>query len=295
MADFLPLSPGGHRYGRFRDNPYHPAWKLHAVTLDRTTLVLPKSARNSQHMGPIRDQGQEGSCTGHAGAGHRELIYNALNQYEPNKTVPVGTINLSPEFVYLCNLIADGNLGTDAGSSMHQTILSLHRAGACLESQMPYSDSQFSTAPTVTQYNEGLAYRTGVYHYLSNLDIMKACIASGFSFIGGITVYTSFEGTWSEPGFMPMPNLATEQVLGGHAQHYMDYDDEIVFPDGNVGGLFTQNSWGTPDVWPMGISAAGRSDGGCYWTPYTFVQGNDPVNGPMMSDCWMSHISGAWI
>jgi C1A family cysteine protease len=281
--DFLPVSPAGRRYGRFADNPNHPARTLLALHVPANTPLPPK-ASTSQWMGFIRNQGQLGSCTGQMGAEIRDLLYRKLFLFEKNKTVPAAKFQASALFVYKNNLIADGDLGTDAGSTIHQTVITLNQKGACLESQEPYSDTDFSVVPTASQYTEGLVYKTGAYHYLPDITAMKACIASGYSFGCGINVHSSFEGTWEQPGFMPMPNVKTEQLLGGHAQHYTDYDDTIQFPDGSTGGFFVQNSWGGSDIWPMGISAPGRTDGGCYWTPYAYV------NAGLVTDSWICHL-----
>ena len=282
----LPISPAGRRYGLFRDNPYHPA-KTRLLITAPPSVVLPPKAATSQWMGKIRDQGNEGSCTGQMGAAIRDLLYRKLYLFEKNKTVAPADFETSASFVYKCNLIADGDLGQDAGSTIHQTFITLNQKGACLEAQEPYSDSDYSVAPDAAQYAEALVYKGGAYHTLADLPTIKACIASGYSCGFGINVYDSFEGTWAKPGFMPMPNTATESLLGGHAQHGMDYDDTIEFPDGTVGGVLIQNSWGGPDVWPMGISASGRSDGGCYWMPYGFFAAQ-------VSDIWMIHEGPAW-
>ena len=284
---FLPVSPLGRRYGLYPDNPHSPAKTLLRLSVP-ADIVLPPSASVSQWMGPIRNQGQEGSCTGQMGAAIRDLLYRKQYLFEKNKSVAPANLTTAASFIYKCNLIADGDLGTDAGSSIHQTFMTLNQKGACLESQDPYSDSDFSVAPTDAQYAEGLIYKGGSYHSLPSLLEIKACIASGYSCGFGITVYDSFEGQWAEPGFMPMPNTATEQVLGGHAQHVVAYDDTVAFPDGTGGGLLIQNSWGGSDVWPMGISAPGRTDGGCYWMPYGFV------NAGLASDIWMLHLGGPW-
>lgn len=291
---FLPLSPAGRRYGRFPDNPHSPARRLLAQPAD-PAIIMPATAMGlCQYKGPTRDQGQEGSCTGHAGAEKVDLDYRRYWDGWPDHSIPPGKFEASAEFVYLCNLIADGDLGTDAGSSLQQTALSLNQKGACTNAGMPYSDNQYSTAPDAAQYANGLLYRMRAHHYLPDLQAMKACLAPnpagpGRSFIFGFSVYDSFEGTWAKPGFMPMPNLKTEQLLGGHANHALGYDDTIVFPDGSKGGIFCQNSWGDKNVWPQGIDAPGHTDGGMYWMPYAFFTGNDPVNGLFVSDAWVNH------
>ena len=285
--ELLPVSPAGRRYGLYRDNPLSPA-KILLKLQAPAGIVLPPKAGTSQWMGKIRNQGNEGSCTGQMGGGIRDLLYRKQFLFEKDRTVAPADFQTAASFVYKCNLIADGDLGQDAGSTIHQTFITLNQKGACLESQEPYSDSDYSVAPTADQYTEALVYKAGSYHSIPDLLSIKACIASGYSVGFGITVYESFEGTWAQPGFMPMPKTNTEQILGGHAQHAMDYDDTLEFPDGNVGGLLIQNSWGGSDIWPMGISAPGRTDGGCYHMPYAFV------NAGLANDIWMIHLSGPW-
>ena len=36
------------------------------------------------------------------------------------------------------------------------------------------------------------------------------------------------------------------------------------------------------------------TDGGCYWMPYSFVIGVDPVNGSFVSDAWINHTGPIW-
>ena len=292
--DYLPISPAGRRYGRFADNPKHPARTLRALCAN-PAVALPVAAMELvPFKGPTRDQGQEGSCTGQAGAEKVDLDYRQFSDWQDRSIDPSKFLS-SAEFVYLCNLIADGDLGTDAGSSLHQTAITISQRGACPNSLMPYSDSQFSKPPSSAQYAAGVLYRMEPYHYLPDLQSMKSCLAPspagpGHSFIFGINVYDSFEADWQVPGFMPVPNLRTEQCLGGHAQHAIAYDDTIAFPDGNKGGILVQNSW--DKSW--GIDAPGHSDGGCYWMPYAFVNLNDPQNGPCVSDAWISHTGPVW-
>lgn len=277
------MSTRGIVYNLKRDDQHSPeriAGQLKAIK----GVVPPPKATTSQWMGPIRNQYSKGSCTGQMGAEIRDLSYRKLYLFEKDKTVPPATFMSAADFVYLSNLLADGDLGQDAGSTIHQTFRTLNQKGACLESQDPYSVTNVSTPPTPAQCAEALVYKLGPYHNLPGLLEIKLCIASGYSCGFGINVYESFEGLVLEKtGYMPMPK-SNEQLLGGHAQHCLDYDDDIKFPDGNVGGLLIQNSWGTD----WGISAPGRSDRGCYWMPYAFVDGTN------VTDIWMIHEGKAW-
>jgi C1A family cysteine protease len=279
--DTQELSPAGRRYGLFRDNLANPARVRLALSVP-AAFKLPPSASTSQWMGPIRDQGQEGSCTGQMAAGIRDMLYRKLYLFEKTKTVAPEAFECSASFIYKCNLLADGNLGVDAGSSIHQSFITLNQKGAPLETEEPYSDKDFSIAPSLWQYSEAANFVGGAYHYLPTLNEIKASIASGYSVGFGIDVYESFESEWSKPGFMPLPKPG-ERLLGGHAQHGVNYDDTIEFPDGSKGGVLVQNSWGSS----WGVSAPGRTDGGCYWMPYAFFAEN-------VTDCWMMHLGGAW-
>lgn len=283
MESTLQLSAQNRRYGLFRDNLHHPARKLLAAPASGNTL--PSKATTSNFMGYIRDQGQEGSCTGQMKAGIRDLLYRKYFMWEKNRTIDPLLFRASAGFAYKTNLIADGDLGQDCGSSIHGSFIVMNQYGICTETVEPYSDHDFSTKPTDAQYANALLYKGGAYHFLPDIQAMKECIASGYSFGGGIAVYESFESDWNSHGFMPVPNTDKEQMLGGHAQHFMDYDDNIEFPDGSKGGFLVQNSWGSG----WGISAPGRTDRGCYWMPYAFAS-----NQELLNDTWMMHLGPAW-
>ena len=66
---------------------------------------------------------------------------------------------------------------------------------------------------------------------------MKGCLASGYPFVFGFTVYDSFESQQvAKTGVVPMP-AAGESVLGGHAVMAVGYDD-------SQQRFIVRNSWG---------------------------------------------------
>lgn len=282
MESALSISKAGRRYGLFHDNPYHPAKKL--LLLRLPAVVLAPQGRTSQWCGPVRDQGPEGSCTGQLKAEYRDWMYRKLYAFEKDKSVPPDQFVASAAFAYQTNLIADGDLGGDCGSSIHQTFVTLDEFGCCLQGEEPYTGTDYTARPTPQQYTEALVYKGGPYHCVSDLNDVKSCIASGYACGFGIDVYDSFEGEdLAKTGFMPMPG-PNENLLGGHAQLGVDYDDTVLFPDGSIGGVLVQNSWGSK----WGLSAPGRSDRGFYWMPYGYFAAGH------VSDIWMMHLGPAW-
>lgn len=292
-------------YNLKKDNPNSPDRIMRRITAP-ADIVLPPKASTSQWMGKNGDQLQKGSCTGQMIREIRDLLYRKLFVFEQNKIIQPSDFMSSADFIYLNELAEQGVLGQDAGSTIHLAFQTLNKLGICLESQDPYSETNVSTVPTSAQYTDALVYKPGSYHNLADLTTMKACIASGYSCGFGILVYESFEGTQlANTGIMPMPKQG-EELLGGHAQHGLDYDDTMKFLSGAVtvgakyagpvhtapdGGIFTQNSWGSS----WGVSAPGRTDRGCYWCPYPFFTGeNNSTDGPYVSDMWMIHMGGAW-
>jgi C1A family cysteine protease len=82
---------------------------------------------------------------------------------------------------------------------------------------------------------------------------MQGCLASGYPFVFGFTVYESFESNAvAQTGDMPMPKSG-EKVVGGHAVLAVGFDNEDrVF--------IVRNSWG--DGW---------GDAGYFYIPYAYL------------------------
>lgn len=67
---------------------------------------------------------------------------------------------------------------------------------------------------------------------------MQGCIAGGYPFVFGFTVYESFESEQvAQTGIVPMP-APGETVVGGHCVVAVGYDD-------SKRTFIIRNSWGT--------------------------------------------------
>jgi C1A family cysteine protease len=104
-----------------------------------------------------------------------------------------------------------------------------------------------------------------------SLAQMKGCLAAGFPFVMGFTVYESFESDQvAQTGIVPMPSHY-EQVLGGHAVLCCGFDDASQ-------RFYVQNSWGTE--WGMSRTP-GSADRGFFTMPYAYL-----LSSSLSSDFW---------
>jgi C1A family cysteine protease len=85
----------------------------------------------------------------------------------------------------------------------------------------------------------------------TNINLLQSCLAQGFPFVFGFSVYESFKSI-DKNGIMPMPTFS-EQRLGGHAVMAVGYNDEKQY-------FIVRNSWGIN--W---------GDNGYFYMPYTYI------------------------
>jgi C1A family cysteine protease len=117
-------------------------------------------------------------------------------------------------------------------------IKTLAKQGVCAEKLWPYAIKKFATKPTAACYTQALQHTISSYQRLSTTAEMRACLADGYPFVFGFTVYESFESdAVANTGTVPMPGKS-ERVLGGHAVCAVGYDDKSQ-------RFIVRNSWGT--------------------------------------------------
>ena len=201
-------------------------------------------------MPPILDQGNLGSCTGQALCG--------LVSYSKN-----GLLG-SPLFLYYNERMLDGSIPYDAGATLYSGIKSLQTHGICQEKQWPYIISKYAVKPPPSCYKNALKHNAlQVKNIYNDINSMKACLDSGFPFVFGFQVYSSFESSYvAKTGMVPMPNTKIERLQGGHAVVCCGYDDTKQV-------WIVRNSWGTS--W--------GDKGYCYF-PYNYLTSN------LCSDLW---------
>lgn len=216
------------RYGWIPDVPDQRD-HLYAAPIARLRAFPPKTDLRRQ-CPVVYDQGELGSCTGNAVAGAVQFDRRKLKR-RPD-FVP------SRLFIYYNERVIEHTVESDSGAQIRDGIKTVAKQGVCPETEWPYDIAKFAVKPAAACYQHAKKYRAiGYQRVVQSLTQMKGCLASGYPFVFGFTVYESFESDQvARTGVVPMP-AAAEKMLGGHAVLAVGYDD-------NAQRFIVRNSWG---------------------------------------------------
>jgi C1A family cysteine protease len=190
---------------------------------------LPPSVDLRATCSSVENQGQLGSCTANALVGNLEFL--EMKAGKP-------ATDLSRLFIYYNERALEGTVNEDAGAMIRDGIKTLVHQGACAEKKWPYVITKFSVKPPAACYRQGMAHQVTSYHRVVTVQEMRMCLAEGYPFVFGFTVYESFESAAvAKTGTLNMPKRR-EQVLGGHAVMAVGYNDATK-------RFLIRNSWGT--------------------------------------------------
>ena len=189
---------------------------------------LPPSVDLRSICSPVEDQGNLGSCTGNALAGAVECL---------EKKHRVAFENVSRLFIYYNERVLEHTVREDSGAMIRDGIKTLFKQGVCSEAKWPYVISKFTVKPSPLCYKEALDHQVTAYARLQTIDEMRACLAAGYPFVFGFSVYESFESQRvADTGVVSMPKTG-ERLLGGHAVLAVGYNDANK-------RFLVRNSWG---------------------------------------------------
>jgi C1A family cysteine protease len=242
------------RYGWLPDLPDHRDY-LYAAPV-AIVGALPTVVDLRAQCPPVYDQGQLGSCTANAIA--------AAIQFDQMKQKLAQIFTPSRLFIYYNERVIEHTVASDSGAQIRDGVKSVGSQGDCPETEWPYVISKFKTKPPKNCYADAIKYKAVLYQRLTPvLSQLKGCLASGYPFVFGFTVYESFETAQvAKTGHAPLPK-SNEQSVGGHAVMCVGYDDAKQW-------FIVRNSWG--DQWGMK---------GYFTLPYSYL-----ISANLASDFW---------
>jgi len=216
------------RYGWVPDLPDQRDFSYAAPA--RVLRKLPDKVNLTPLCPPVYNQGQLGSCTANAigGAFEFELMKQKTKVFMPSRL-----------FIYYNERVIEHTVNNDNGAMIRDGIKSVNNQGVCSENLWPYNINKFASKPSTSCYSQALNYQVLSYHRVTrNLNQMKGCLADGYPFVFGFTVYESFEtDKVAKSGILNMP-AKKEKMVGGHAVMAAGYDD-------SKKRFIVRNSWGS--------------------------------------------------
>jgi C1A family cysteine protease len=232
-----------------------------------TLRALPTSVDLRPGCPPVYDQGRIGSCTANAIA--------AAIQFDRRKASQKPDFVPSRLFIYFNERDLEHSIHFDAGAIIRDGIKVCNKLGVCKETKWPYNDTPPTSEedpfprnapagqrPPRAAYTEAKRYQVMEYmRVVQTLSQLKGCLAAGYPFVFGFTVYENFfDGPGEQATVTPMPSGG---VLGGHAVLGVGYDDADAH-------FIVRNSWG-PE----------QADEGYFYMPYSYVADAD-----LSADFW---------
>ena len=249
-----------------RDAP-DPRDQMYSVSLARLQ-ALPASVDLTPAF-PVYNQGRIGSCTANALA--------AAIEFDRLKAGQTPEFTPSRLFIYFNERMIEGDVPLDGGAQIRDGVKCLQQQGVCTENSWPYDDtpapyeggpfpvgSRPVTNPPQACYDEAAEYTITSYQRLSQtLSQLQGCLASGYPFVFGFSVFDSWYNSPNPTTTIPLPS-GGDKVIGGHAVLCVGYNNEAQ--------LFKiRNSWGDQ-----------VGDNGYFYMPYSYLTSPN-----LASDFWV--------
>ena len=233
----------------FRDLPYRPPLRSLPPVWPADN-VIKANLGSYIAAGLVRDQGEEGACTGFGLA----CVANYLLWAKHLQPGAEGKFtSVSPRMFYELARRYDEWTGVDyEGSSCRGALKGWNKHGVCLEDLWPFPLAEGAPVfvkPKAGWEEDAVTRPLGVYYRVDKSSIVD--IQAAISDIGAVYVSADAHDGWDSllqkrPGAMPVshaslkviPEIVEPKSKGGHAFAIVGYNET---------GFIIQNSWG--DVW----------------------------------------------
>ena len=179
-----------------------------------SATLIPDKISYLDKMPPVRNQGAEGSCTGHAACYLKEY----MEQIDYLRLIP-----MSPRFAYEESKKISG---LKSGSTMKATAQALISKGICEGQFWPY----VANVPGIPQegaYENAARYKVcAQYARITNEADLKVSLAKVGPILAGVIVYKNWNRNVN--GHIPNPTFWEKLFgkLGGHAITICGYDNK---------------------------------------------------------------------
>lgn len=175
---------------------------------------------------PRWDQGQEGSCGGHA-------LARACQHEEQKAGTTFDTANgdrVSPAYAYWSAREIMGTTGQDSGVDNRSLFQGLHEYGWVHEGEMPYKAGDFATPPSTEACDNGESHADSTYGLVTPAHgLVRGTLVAGKAIVIGFSVPDYFEELSAynpAQDYLKLPTAVSgfRQFIGGHDVAITGYD-----------------------------------------------------------------------
>jgi C1A family cysteine protease len=202
----------------------------HYEAPDKLLRALPRLVDLRPYCPPVYKQLSLHSCTANAIAA--AIQFDQIKHSRAEKFMP------SRLFIYYNERARERTILSDSGARIRTGIKTVAKRGVCPEQLWPYRIRRFRDKPGRRCYADAAKHADVTYERVRRtLPDLKACLASGYPFVFGFTVYESFHSPKvTRTGRAPLPTKR-EKIRAGHAVLAVGYDD-------SEKRFLLRNSWG---------------------------------------------------
>jgi Papain family cysteine protease len=221
---------------KLRDRPWYHELRLGLLAarakanggLTKAEAPAPNLVDWSEGSAPVRDQGQEGCCSGFQSRNVRWIAHWLAMGSPP-------AADFAPAYAYWAARCIEGTCGSDSGANIGDELAGMEEAGICEESFMPYVAGDYATRPTADALANAATHKVDLQAVPVRIDLasIHEVLGDRHPIIGGFSVTQQFEDCPSN-GILADPS---GDSLGLHAFSW----DQCNLTDKWGGG---PNSWG---------------------------------------------------